>query len=198
MLSQLQVALERAAERICSTIAKEYASDGIYGFALYTSGEYRYVIDSFSTTDGLRSVAQSYLNKKRYQDEWGSRDIAMRELKWSPCDSPYHGKFERDFKPANSLLDDYWRHVECESDDTVLESCHQVHEVLVAVLKRVRDSGIFDESVILNVLMGDQSNEERLLNAEPLNSKAAMSRFRKELEFDVRRLSKLRKSRWKA
>ena len=197
MLSEFHAALEKTTEKICRVVAKKYKLEGIYAFALYTSGEYSYVLDSFSTQDGLKIVAETYLKEKHYREEWKNVNVAMRELKWSPCDSPHHCEFEEEFAHANSILETLWESADADSIDASLETCRRIHDVFTQVLRKIRVSRIFDDSVILNVLMGDQSDEERFLNAEPLNSTAAVFDFERQLQVDPKILTQIRKSRWK-
>ena len=79
-----------------------------------------------------------------------------------------------------------------------MDICRQIHEVFTAVLLVIRQAAVFDNSVVLNVLMGDQSDEEQLLNAEPLNSREVVQAFRNELDCDSKKVAALRKNRWNA
>ena len=78
-----------------------------------------------------------------------------------------------------------------------LATCKRIHASCIASLTALRNANIFDDSVVLNLLMGDQSDEERLLNAEGINPHATLKKFRGELQVDLKRLADLRKSRWK-
>jgi hypothetical protein len=198
MFTHLRDLLTKATTKTVEAIAKKYGSSGIYGFALYTSGDYRYVIDSFSTRDGLTKVATKYLSEESYQEEWGTLEVASRELKWSPCDSPHHGEYDRNFNRTNEELEAIWADVDDDSEDAYIETCRQIHEVFTDVLKGVRQSGVFPGSVVLNVLMGDQSDEERLLNAEQLNPKEVLQAFASELQCDPDQVESLRETRWQS
>jgi broad specificity phosphatase PhoE len=195
-LLQLQTTLETAALKVASAVAKKYQAEGVYAFALYTSGEYGYVIDSFATTAGLRTVAEKYLRELPYRDRWGSLEVAMRELRWSPCDSPHHGEFENEFQEANELLEEFGSGDDPDASESFEDSCRQIHEVFTTVLMAVRKSAVFDSSVVLNILMGDQSDEQRFLNAESLNSPKVLEVFGSELQCDARELARLRTDRW--
>lgn len=187
----------RTALDVFRASAEKHAGEHYYSVALYTSGKYGYLVDTVSTNDGLRQVANKYLKDGRYQDESGTLHAAMKDLKWSPCDSPHYCEFKGRFNRANELLDSIWQAVDDNADDQFLTTCKDIHEICIVVLAKVRDSGIFrKDQVVFNLLMGDQSNEERLLNAEALNSVEMVDRFRSELEIDDDRLDDLRKTRW--
>jgi Domain of unknown function (DUF4303) len=175
---------------------ERHADEHFYCVALYTSGEYRYLVDSISTTEALEKVAKKYLTDKTYQDNWVTLDVAMRELKWSPCDSLYHCEFDGKFPPISEVLDSIWQTVDLDSDDEYINTCKAIHETCIAALSKIQNSGLFDkDQVVFNLLMGDQSDEQRLLNAEVLNSEGVVNRFRRELEIDEHELEKLKKSR---
>ena len=112
MITKLQTTVDAALKKVCAAIAKRVAPDDIYGFALYTCGEYTYVGDCLLTTSGLQTVAEKYLQEKSYQKEWKTTDKAMQALKWSPCDAPEHSQFEKEFAAANKCLDKLWEEVD--------------------------------------------------------------------------------------
>ena len=190
-LAELQSELLKVVPRVFRMAVEQYGSEGIYGAALYTSGEIAYVFDTLLTYQGLETVARRYLENKSFREECGTLDAAMRQLKWSPCDSPHHCEFQDHFKHANELIEQMRPVID---DNEVGERMwEEVHGVFIGVLKGVRNTGIFDDSVVLNVLMGDQSDEERLLNAEILNSSQALMLFEKELEIDPITMAALRR-----
>jgi len=197
MHNQLLNALESTMLDVCRASLKRHAGEHFYCVALYTSGEYGYLVDSMSTTEGLELVARRYLEDKTYQDKWGTLDVAMRELKWSPCDSPFHCEFDGSFDRVSQILDSLWQAIDDDSDEANMRTCKEIHETCIAALSKVRDSGLFiKEEVVFNLLMGDQSDEERLLNAEAVNSKPVIDSLRKELEIDEDQLEQLKENRW--
>jgi hypothetical protein len=197
MYQPLLDVLEPTMLAVCRSSLEKHAGEHFYGVALYTSGEYNYLVDSIATTEGLGWVARKYLQDKYYQENWGTLEVAARELKWSPCDSPLHCEFDGMFAAAQDVLDAIWKAVDRDSDDIYMKTCELIHDTCIAVMTKVRASGLFDEDqVLFNLLMGDQSNEERLLNAEALNSESVLARFRSELVIDDEQLENLRVNRW--
>jgi hypothetical protein len=183
---------------VCQESLKKHINETFYSVALYTSGEYLYLVDTISTTQGLQQVAQQYLKDKFYRKQWkSSLEVGMAQLKWSPCDSPYHCEFEEHLAEADSILNSIWAEADQESIQESLNTCKKIHDTCIAVLLRIRAAGIFDENeVVFNLLMGDQSDEECWLNAELLNSDVTLKRFRSELEIDEQLLQNLRETRW--
>jgi hypothetical protein len=182
---------------VCRASLDKHDGEYFYCVALYTSGEYGYLVDSISTIEGLEQVAKRYLEDEDYQNDWGTLDVAMRELKWSPCDSPYHCEFDGSFDRVSEILDSIWEAVDHDSDDEYMDTCKEIHETCTAALVKLRDSGLFNkDQVVFNLLMGDQSNEERLLNAEAVNSETVVGWLRKELDVDETALQDLRANRW--
>lgn len=193
LLDLLQPSLFSAAQ----ASLERHRGENFYGVALHTSSGSRYLVDSNFTTTGLRAVASEYLQMDRYRDDWKTLDVAMRELKWSPCDSPYHAEFACHFDEVNEVLDAIWSKVDLDSASDFLKTCRAIHETAVAALVALRDSGLFPkDQVVFNLLMGDQSNEDRYLNAEQINSQAVLASYRSELEIDKNLLEYLRLSRW--
>ncbi len=197
MHQQLLDILEPTLLDVCRAAIERHAGERFYCVALYTSGEYGYLVDSISTTEGLEKVAKKYLEDKNYQDKWGTLDVAMQELKWSACDSPYHCEFDASFDRVSEILDSLWEAVDDGSDDEYMNTCKEIHETCIAALVKLRDSGLFNnDQVIFNLLTGDQSDEERLLNAEAVNSETVLGWFRNELEIDDDQLRGRRENRW--
>ncbi len=192
---ELSKQLEAATVAFTRTVAENFAAEGIYGVALYTSGCYRYVFGTFLTYKGLEEVSKEYLKEDQYQEEWQSVDNAMRELKWSPCDSPHYCKYDNLFKDVNQLIDTIWSNV-IDDDNEYILTCQEIHQACIDALAKVRKSQIFRDDVVLVLLMGDQSNEERLLNAEGLNPEKTLNNFKSELQIDEQRLLELRNNRW--
>lgn len=174
---------------------ERHSGERFYSVAIYTSGEYSYLIDSLSTSAGLERVAARYLEDSYYQSQWGTLDDAMRELKWSPSDSPYHEEFGRKFNDVDEILNTIWDAVDQDSDGAYRDTCREIHETCLEVLRQLRQTGLFPEEVVFNLLMGDQSDEERLLNAEAINPPQVVKQFQSELEIDPDQLEALRQNR---
>lgn len=186
---ELMAATLRAAHRV----AKECADEGLYCFALYHSGEYRDAFTSVSTRTGLAQVAERYLTREPFARAWVDLPTTMQQLKWSPCDSPRHLVHHDEFKAANELLDALWEDVDAnedlddedfddeDMDDDYNRLCRFVHGAFIDALQEVRAAGIFNGQVTLNVLTGDQGNDERLETAALLNDAPAVQRLRDDL-----------------
>ena len=188
--TELTAATLRAARRA----VEQFGDEGIYSFALYTSGEYSYVFASLSTRTGLARVAERYLADERFARAWRDLPTAMEQLKWSPCDSPHHLALEDGFAAAGELLDALWEEIpdddedfdDEDMDDDYNRLCNFIHGAFAEALSEVRNAGIFGEEVTLNILMGDQSDEMRLENAASLNDAATMERLRADLAGYIR------------
>jgi hypothetical protein len=180
LYAELQAELSEATLAAARRVVADYSREGIYSFALYTSGGCEYVLATFSTIVGLERVASAYLEKEQYRKDWGNLPTAMRHLKWSPCDSPYHQNLTSLFEKSQELLDVINGSESSESEAEFMVRCEALDNVFLESLRQVRSSGLFDASVVLNLLRGDQSDEERLENAALLNEKARVKLLRRE------------------
>ena len=107
----------------------------------------------------------------------------MQRLKWSPCDSPYHGEFWENFNRTACVLDEIWGSIDEQTSEDINFNYQQIHSTCLSVLTDVRQSGLFDEDrVVFNLLKGDQSDEERWANAKIVNSDKSLERYRKDIE----------------
>ena len=145
MHQPLFVELEATMLNVCRASLAKNAGEHFYCVALFTSREYRYLADSVATFEGLEQVARKYLKDKYYQDTLGTIDVAMRKLKWSPCDSPHHCEFVGDFNSVDEILDSMWSAVAEDSHHEYVTTCKNIHDTCIAVLSKVRDSGLFDK-----------------------------------------------------
>ena len=191
---KLQSLLKQATYKTLDAFHHDYGDEHIYILSLFTSGDYRYVVDSISTTEGLKRVAQKYLTYPNFQD-WGEINTAMEKLKWSQPDSPHHIRYQYFFDDANELIETFWEETP-ETDDDYMKTCQLIHESCELVLRDVRDKDLVADDVVLNILMGDQSDEERYINAERINRPDVLRQYRKELVIDEVRLEYLRRTYW--
>src|SRR5262245_3171124 len=111
MLSPLYEELLATTQRVCRSSLQRHVGEDFYSVALYTSGELAYVGDSLATIQGLERSARRYLAKPHFKEQWGTLETAMRHLKWSPCDSPYHCEFEREFAGVQNILNATWEQI---------------------------------------------------------------------------------------
>ena len=100
---------------------------------------------------------------------------------WSPCDSAYHCEFEGDFDAVNQLVERMWESTDGDSDEECDRTCELIHQTCMTVILTIGRSDIFSDKVVYNLLMGDQSDEERLVNAEILNTRHVFETFRSDL-----------------
>jgi Domain of unknown function (DUF4303) len=192
IMDQLRIELEKAALEAFRRSAAQHRSETIYCAALYTSGEYGYVCDTVSTVEGLDQIAKNYVRKGSFENI----EQAVHDLKWSPCDSPYHLENEHLFERSNALLSQLWNAVRQDPEGDSDRVYREVHAVFVAVLKTVRGATIFAPDCLITLLAGDQSDEARLVNSEEVNSPSVCRAFEAELTLDINRLASLRTMRW--
>ncbi len=169
-------------------IIDEQKSDKIYSLALYNSGDdWGYLFPTVATEAGLDFVAGKYKKNKYYQDK--SISSLKQELRWSPCDSPVHEEYvselhitEELLRPISELMFElYENDKEGDSDE--------IHNRLVAiclkVLRQLENDGVFNSidrnAFTLNLLNGDQTDEERLERAKALNPKGVYKIYEREI-----------------
>jgi len=180
-MSEFQAELTAATLRAARRAASEFETEGVYSFALYTSGEYNYVTVSVSTLTGLRAVANRYMAEDGYKRKWRTMESAERELRWSPCDSPHHDVYTEEFDEVGSALRDLWEVADAGADEELDEFAESVHHAFVYALRAVRDAGVFEADVVLNVLKGDQTDEERVETSQMLNAPEVHEKYLQEI-----------------
>ena len=166
------------------SIQHAHENESFYVFALYTTGDLAYIVPTASTEEGLTIAAQKYSKLNNYRNF--SIEELRERLRWSPCDSPLHVEGEEYFLEVNNLVsnvplildaiptEESWS----EFDDFV----DRFLGVCIKVLKQLDNEGIFGEgekrnSAVINILMGDQSDEERLKFAKILNPSSIYNHF---------------------
>jgi hypothetical protein len=151
-------------------IIDDLQQEEIYSIGLYTNGEYGYIGLTCSTYKGLK-----------------------KELKWSPCDSPYHERYMDILPKSASLLNEIptllQELYDEENDDWTKsnELSHKINLICLDVLKELFNEHILksitnNTELVLNLYMGDQSNEECIENAYYINSDEIAEKFENELE----------------
>lgn len=191
-IENFHLELERAALEAFRASVALHSCEGIYGAALFTSGGYDYVCDTVFTLQGLNIAVDEYLTIRPSR----SRSDAVRALRWSPCDSPYHLEHEHYFDRANRLLDEIQSRARTQPDDVSDRIFREIHGAFIAVLKTARASGVFPPDCLLTLLAGDQSNEARIVNSEAVNDRLLCRALEADLDFDSDRLDRLRSNRW--
>jgi hypothetical protein len=172
-----------------------HPKDKFYCFAFYTNGEFTFVALTASTCEGLDKVAQDYKKKPPYK-AMSIADLRL-DLKWSPCDSPLHGAAEADLTALDPLMESVTAELRRRSDlNDDLKSFDQfvapVRGCFANALKRIDAHEVFGrgeerKKVVVNLLMGDQSDEDRIGFAESVNPAESVKMLKQDLEA-VRRL----------
>jgi hypothetical protein len=171
MLVDFRATLEEVAVRAASAAVEQYESEEIYCFALYSSSSLEYVFPTLLTEAGLSEVAAGYRTTRHGKEDVSDLDFRSM-LRWSPCDSPRHESLAdvKGIDKANKLLGSFWKSVDTASDEAFVDAENAVHDAMVQVLLVVRERGIFQGRVALNVLKGDQSDEEKRAFSRRLNA----------------------------
>ncbi len=188
-LKIFQNVLYNECKNIFPKIIKELSHENIYSLALYNSGDsWGYLFPTVSSVVGLHEVATDYKEKKYYQDQ-SIRELEA-DLKWSPCDSPHHINYEstleeseKTLQQIEEIMGEYW-------DNNQEDKCEKLHQNLVQiclkVLMQLDTEGVFNaidrSSFVLNLLNGDQSDEERLERAKILNPKQIFNKYKTEMQ----------------
>ena len=171
-------------------IQQQHRGETFYCFALYTYGERAYIFPTASTEEGLTQVARKYMAKDYTQGR--TLEQLRRELRWSPCDSPLHSeggsycqRANEQLEPVPELLQALYdrEHDSWEQSDKLIE---QLDSIFLDVLKQLDAEGVFGRgehraSVVVNLLMGDQSDESRLAYAKQLNPREAYQKLEEDL-----------------
>src|ERR1043166_3954745 len=161
-----------------------------YCFGFYTNGEFTYVALTASTYEGLDKVAQNYKKNPPYK-AMSIEDLRL-ELKWSPDDSPLHGAAQDVLTALDPLMDEVTTELRRRSDlkdnwKPFDEFVGQVRNCFAKALKRVDADGVFGrgeerKKVVVNFLMGDQSDEDRIGFAESVNPAESVKMLKRDLE----------------
>lgn len=164
---ELQSALIRATEAAFQTALDRTRSETLYAFALFTNGEGSYFTATCNTEESLRRSA-------------AAKGLSGDELRWSPCDWEYHQIGDDHFRPVASILEREWS----EDYSEFRLAAEQAFESALAALEAFSHSPVFAglrEGVMLNLLMGDQSDEQRSAWAKRLNPGSAQLRAAPDL-----------------
>ncbi|KAB8140358.1 DUF4303 domain-containing protein [Chloroflexia bacterium SDU3-3] len=154
-------------------------NEHIYVFALYTNDEGSYVLPTANTQEALERTA---LQQSQSTPELHT--YYQQSLRWSPCDWEYHESgSETALAAVNNLLDSGWDddYTSFLFDPDLIEHC------CISALQQLQREKFFDNLAqgsppLLNLLKGDQSNEERLTFAALLNSPEACAQLAIELD----------------
>lgn len=159
--------------------------DSFYSFAFYTSGDFAYAFLTASSYEGLDEAVADYRRKPHYAQQ--DPDQLRTSLKWSPCDSPLH-----EFcGGASDDLDENMTEVseafpDLDDEEAFDEFVRHVERAFIGALRQLDSEGRFGSAteragIVLSLLMGDQSDEDRIRLASFLNPPAVVATFTKEL-----------------
>lgn len=171
-------------------IREAHPEDNFYCFAFYTNGEFSYIALTASTFEGLDAIAQVYKKKPQYE-AMSIEDLRL-DLKWSPCDSPLHGAAENVLTALDPLMQEVAAELDRRFDlkdngKSFDEFVVQVRACIANGLKRIEADGTFGrgedrKKVVVNLLMGDQSDEDRIGFAERVNPPESVKMLKHDLE----------------
>lgn len=171
-------------------IREAHPKDTFYSFAFYTNGEFNYIELTASTFEGLDAVAKQYKMEPPYE-EMSIEDLKL-DLKWSPCDSPLHGADENVLTALDPLMQEVAAELDRRFDlkdngKSFDEFVAQVRNCFANGIKKIDAEGIFGrgeerKKVMVNLLMGDQSDEDRIEFAERVNPLESINMFKEDLE----------------
>lgn len=195
MLRELYVELKTVTGAVARKIVEQYSHEHIYAFNLYTHPLLSYLCDNFSTETGLTAVATEYLTKTTYFRNGETLDQARHELRWGPPDSPHHCLFVDQFTRVDVILDEIWEDYNSLSSEALRRRLKDVEDTCIDVLVEIRNARIFERDVMLNIVCGDQSFEERVVTGELINYPCVMDRYCSEVTLDQQIIARLRRAR---
>jgi len=184
----LHDALLKECEVVFPSIIDELKSEKIYSLSLYSEGgAWGDLYPTVSTFDGLNEVIAEYRENEYYDDQ--SDDELLKDLKWSPCDSPKLEEYIDSLPETQAhlgkiveVMDKLWDEEE-EKEYNKLEQ--RLTKVCLQVLKSLDEKGVFNKldrsAFVLNLLNGDQSDEERLEFAQSINPKSVCDKYEAEI-----------------
>jgi hypothetical protein len=182
---RLQEALYQHGLAAIPRIRSHRPSDSFYSFAFYTNDEFSYAFLTASTEQGLDEVVAEY----RQEPLYAQKDPAQlrTNLKWSPCDSPLHEFCEEGAIELDEIMTEVSEAFpDVDDEEAFGDFVGRVEEAFLSALKQLDTEGRFGtpaerDQVVINLLMGDQSDEDRTRLASELNPPEVVARFTEEL-----------------
>jgi len=180
--------LLKECENVFPSIIDKLNKEKIYSIALYNDGgEWKSLYPTLSTYDGLNSVISEYRKDDYYSDQ--SDEELFKDLKWSPCDSPmledYFGTLPESQVLLDSIAEVMSKLFDEDKEDEYEKLEDEIIKVCLKVLQSLDEKGVFNKlersSFVLNLLTGDQSDEERLESALLINPKPVFDRYALEI-----------------
>jgi Domain of unknown function (DUF4303) len=118
-----------------------HPEERFYCYALYTNDLASYICPTCSSEQGLQQVARQYLAR-----DGGTLAGQLDELRWSPCDSPYHLLGEEHFAEVDRLLQTRPDPYELDEDAAGTE-VHLRFEACFQALAQLDAEGFFGRGV---------------------------------------------------
>ena len=182
-LAQLHATLKDATRQAFADLRRQHPQERLYAFALYTNDVGQYIVPSANTEEGLARHAAQAARRDGIADE-----LHRASLRWSPCDWAYHAdaSLVPFFAGVERLLSDGPDPYDLD-DEACAQQVGGVFETCLTVLAELDAEGVFGRgqaraALVINLLMGDQSDAERLERARRLNPPATYAHFAQELE----------------
>lgn len=160
-------------------------NDTFYSFAFYTSEEFAYAFMTAASHEGLDEVVTAYLQKPQYANQ--SLVKLRQSLKWSPCDSPLHGLYELISEELDHIMSEVSEaYLAIDDDRKSGRFADEIEASFLNALQQLDSEGLMGTSeqrngLVLNMLMGDQSDEDRLRLASFVNPPAVVVAFAADL-----------------
>lgn len=200
LIDQLHDRIHAEAEAAFLAIIDEFSSHEIYSLMLYfTGGSWSYLFPSILTEQGLDRVAEEYTKHSVLSFEEN-----RSSLRWSPCDSPYHGTqpFLSMMPQTEQILESLTQRLEEIDVDMMtsdggtgfedsLEFSHftydLIHQRVVSALVKVAAHGriktFMDKTgCVITLDAGDWSRDNFLDDLQRINGQSAHDRVLSELE----------------
>lgn len=184
-LLKLEKLIYLAAKKSFSKTIELHKDEEFYCFALFTSNELNYIAPTSFTENGLNKIIQKYQLLPSFSKY--SEDQLSKQLRWNPCDSPIHLEFEEEFDKANEILQFLGEEIEIlfnqNRKDEAEKLLSKIKAFFFNVIEKLDKESFFDpankrEKLVLNLLMGDQSDEEILSSSKILNSEIVYDNFK--------------------
>lgn len=151
-----------------------WATAGIetpYSFALYHNEDWGYVLATGNTIEGLERTTEIYRRKKPAQY---AGDQGLDLLRWSFCDSPFHGRLPELARSEALLLDNP------PSGAAHTAYTRAARGACIDALRTLDREGLFGvrrTEIALNVVLGDMSDKVFDSGLKSLNSAATFDRY---------------------
>jgi hypothetical protein len=176
--ARLTALVRAAAEEAFRDLQQEIGNEQLYTFGLYTNGEGTYILPTANTEEALARKAAVEATA-----DGQPAALHQQSLRWSPCDWEYHEiGGDTAFAAVHEYLDTGW------TDDysTFRYDVGTIYACCLDALTQLRHERVFpseqgETPMLLNLFMGDQSDEERLEWATLLNSPEHCAHFQHEL-----------------